>query len=113
LPASPVKARRPACNPKADKADILSALSVRNFVNIFSSRSPVLSSGRIAGRGAKSRLGHPTATQAGHNDGKEPGRIVTAGSRVGNVGNRCAPAESCRSAIDPIADIRRSCDDQA
>lgn len=69
-----------------------------------------MSSGRTGKQGFVLRRRDPTASQAGHNDGKEPGRTVTAGRGVGNVGHRGLIARSRRSATDSISDIAQQSD---
>ena len=73
---------------KADKADTVSALRVSDFGNKYRHSHPLSTSGRTGERGLVSRLGYPTASQAGQNNGKEPGRIVAAGGRVGKRRDR-------------------------
>lgn len=60
---------------QADKGDTLSALLRYHFINNISYSCPTLPSGRTEKLGAKSRLGYPTASQAGQNDEREPGGV--------------------------------------
>jgi hypothetical protein len=73
---------------EADKADTLSALLIDYFINFFNFLYSHCASERTGERGLESRRSDPTTSQAGHNYGKEPRRIVAAGTRVGNGGNR-------------------------
>lgn len=93
---------------QADKADTLSAFRACHFLNLFSFQRPFSSGGRTGGRGARPRIRCPTASRAGHNDGKEPKRTLAPGRRLGNRGNRRPCAEPCRSEKPPERTFRSS-----
>ena len=69
--------KQPGCDggaAQADKADTLSAWREFCFIIYFMSLNRFSPSGRTGEQGLVSRRKHRTTSQAGHNDGKEPGR---------------------------------------